>query len=753
ALQEFVFNMNVPTRVGFQTPFTNLTMDLNPSPAIINEPAIIGGELMDKTLGEFQKEMDMINKAFAEVMMEGDAKGRVFSFPIPTYNITEDFDWDNTKYDKIWEMTAKYGIPYFSNFINSDMKPEQTRSMCPLGGDELVLVKTSKDNIRYSKIKDVFYSNQQKSDVKIYSDGRFVEGKFHRYKNQEMMSVELCNGHSVEMSKSHLNFVMKNPDSDILELEGNDIKEGYYLPYSLNVFKGEGGTYDLGYIVGAFAGDGSYDPPYGSVFSLNNSTKLGVIKKLENILKRDFGANYSVTEGKNNVVKLSTWSPHVSETIRYFIKGNKAVNKYFKPIVFEMSEEFRRGVLDGYLHTDGGNRNRIYTSSERMVKCLNMLTSTLGTTTSIYIDDRTREDGKLSDKPNYVVLVYKLNRNNYDDLWFKKENKLWMKVKSVKDLNKKITAYCFTVKNDEPIFTIGTSGILTHNCRLRLDKRELEKRGGGLFGANPMTGSIGVVTLNMPRIGYQAKDKKDFLNKTFYLMDKAKESLEIKRKILEKLTDINLYPYAKFYLRDIKKRFDNYWQNHFNTIGLNGMNEAVLNFMGEDIGSKVGIEFTKEIMSAMRDKLVEYQEETGHMYNLEATPAEGTSYRLAKIDYEKFNGRIVSANDDRVIEEGADPYYTNSSQLPVGYTDDIFTALELQDDIQTLYTGGTVFHGFLGENMPSIGSTKKLVRKIAENFKLPYYTITPTFSVCPIHGYLSGEHEYCPKCDEERGIK
>lgn len=418
AIQEFIYNMNVPTRVGFQTPFTNITMDLSPSPAIASQPAIIGGKAKEKMLGEFQEEMDMLNKAFAEIMLEGDAKGRVFSFPIPTYNITNDFDWNNDIYEPIWEMTAKYGIPYFSNFINSDMNPDDARSMC---------------------------------------------------------------------------------------------------------------------------------------------------------------------------------------------------------------------------------------------------------------------------------------------------------------------------------------------CRLRLDNRELKKRGGGLFGANPMTGSIGVVTLNMPRVGFLSENKEQFLDRVNKLMDAAKESLEIKRKILERFTESGLYPYSKFYLRDIKKRFDTYWQNHFNTIGINGMNEALINFMRKDIGTKDGLSFALEVMDHMREKMVEYQEETGNMYNLEATPAEGTSYRFAKLDKEKYNNRIVVANEERVRTEDADPYYTNSTHLPVGYTDDIFTALELQDDLQSRYTGGTVLHGFIGEKLPSKQSTKLLVKRIAENFKLPYYTITPSFSICPIHGYLPGEHEYCPKCDAENG--
>lgn len=415
-IQSFVFNMNVATRVGFQTPFSNITLDINPPKTLANEAVIIGGEPQKEKYGEFQEEMNMINKAFAEVMIEGDSTGRIFTFPIPTYNIGKDFDWKNENFNPIWEMTAKYGIPYFANFVNSDMDPEDARSMC---------------------------------------------------------------------------------------------------------------------------------------------------------------------------------------------------------------------------------------------------------------------------------------------------------------------------------------------CRLRLDNRELYKRGGGLFGANPQTGSIGVVTINLPRLGYISKNKKDFYHNLNRLMDLAKESLEIKRKLVENLTDKGLYPYTKFYLDSIKKRRGQYWANHFGTIGLVGMNEALLNLFGKDITTKEGQKLAEEILVHMRDRIIGYQKETGDLFNLEATPAEGTSYRLARIDREKYPDMIF-ANSEAVRNKTAEPYYTNSSQLPVNYTDDLFEALELQDKLQTKYTGGTVLHGFLGERLWDIETTKSLVKKIAENYSLPYFTLTPTFSICPVHGYLSGEHHTCPKCVVEQ---
>ncbi|MBU2474608.1 ribonucleoside triphosphate reductase, partial [Patescibacteria group bacterium] len=267
------------------------------------------------------------------------------------------------------------------------------------------------------------------------------------------------------------------------------------------------------------------------------------------------------------------------------------------------------------------------------------------------------------------------------------------------------------------------------------------------------TGSIGVVTINLPRIGYLSKTKEEFFTRLSHLMQIAKESLEMKRDILEKFTDNGLYPYARHYLTGVKKRFNGYWNNHFATIGIIGMNEALLNFdlIKNNVATKQGKQFAVEVMDYMRNKMIDYQNTTNHLYNLEATPAEGTTRRLAKNDKNKYPD-IITANETAVRNQNAAPYYTNSSQLPINYTDDVFEALDLQDNIQVKYTGGTVFHAFLGEAMPSAESVKKLVKTITYKYHLPYFTITPTFSICPKHGYLSGEHHFCPKCDEENEI-
>jgi len=406
AMQEFLYNCMVPTRVGFQTPFLNVSLDIKPPSHLAKQPVIVGGQPQNETYGEFQEEMNMFIKAFYEGLMEGDASGRPFTFPIPTVSVGKDFDWENPALSSMWDATAKYGINYFSNFVNSDMSPDDARSMC---------------------------------------------------------------------------------------------------------------------------------------------------------------------------------------------------------------------------------------------------------------------------------------------------------------------------------------------CRLRLDNRELYKRGGGLFGSSPKTGSIGVVTINLPRIGYTSKTKTEFLNKLSHLMELAKESLEIKRKALDNFMEKGLYPYSRHYLQDVKNLRNSYFGNHFATIGIMGMNEALLNFLGEDITTEKGRKFAIEVLDFMRDTMVKFQEETGNLYNLEATPGEGTSYRQARTDKEKYPEIITSGTAEV-------PFYTNSSQLPVGHTDDIFEALKLQNDLQTRYTGGTVLHIFLGEKINDPMSAKNLVKKIFENYSLPYITLTPTFSICPVHGYLQGEHFECPQC-------
>ena len=281
-------------------------------------------------------------------------------------------------------------------------------------------------------------------------------------------------------------------------------------------------------------------------------------------------------------------------------------------------------------------------------------------------------------------------------------------------------------------------------CRLRIDTSELRKRGGGLFGSNPLTGSIGVFTINLARIGYLSETCDDFFDKVLNMAEIGRTALEIKRKIIERQTEKGLYPYSAYYLRKVKEKDGNYWSNHFSTIGIIGMNEALLNFMGKGIETPEGHKFAIEVMNYLRTILIRFQNETGNSYNLEATPAEGSAYRLAMLDKERFADIITAGKDE--------PYYTNSTQLPVEYTDNIFTAIDMQDELQSLYTGGTVQHLYLGESIEDIETGKAIIRKIFSNHKTPYISITPTFSVCNVHGHIKGEHFTCPECGAETEV-
>lgn len=723
-MQKFVFNLNIASRWGGQTPFTNLTMDWT-VPKDLKESAVIhAGETKNESYETYQDEMDLINKAFLEVLMEGDMNGRPFTFPIPTYNVTDDFNWNSENADLLFEMTAQYGLPYFSNFVNSPgMDPSDIRSMCPIGGEEKVLIKSSRGrNLEYSKIRNIYEGNSKQKEYEIFSDGKFVKGKFDKYPNQEMIEVNLENNHSLKMTKKHLNFVMTEENGEIEELKGEELEEGMYLPYSLKEYEGKGGNQELGYFVGAYAGDGSID---GStvVFSLNKNQKE-VAETLASTAEKYFGSHSSTSE-ENELLTLKIHSKAAVGVCEDYVSG-KGREKHYRTRVFGANKEFRKGVIQGHYDTDGGNRNRIYTSSEKMVESLNMIAATLGTTTSIYTDDR---EGRLGKEPNYAVLIYQLNRGDYGDLWFKHNQKLWVKIKSIEEISNS-TAYCFEVENDEPMFTVGTTGILTHNCRLRLDERELERNvTGGLFGSSDMTGSLGVVTINMPRLGYLSKNEDEFFDRLDYMMVLAKNSLEVKREVVSKNMQNDLLPFSKRYLGSL--------QNHFSTLGLVGMNEACLNLFGKNIASKEGKDFSIRVLEYMRKRLQDFQEKTGNLYNLEATPAEGTSYRLARIDKKKYPD-IITAGEDT-------PYYTNSSQVPVDATDNLFKQVEIEEDLQTLYTGGTVFHTFLGERMNKKGA-KTLVKKLTKESELPYITLTPTYSICPNHGYISGEHAKCPEC-------
>ncbi|MCD6221179.1 hypothetical protein J7K25_03370, partial [bacterium] len=791
------------------TPFTNITLDLTIPSYYANQGVIIGGKIQDKTYKEFKKEQDMFNKAFLEVMLEGDAKGRPFTFPIPTYNIAKDFDWDNENLNLLWEITARYGIPYFANFVNSDMKPEDARSMCLHPDEEIVIrrngriIKTTIGRLVESQVKE--FDSDGWSDAKnvievpsLNPENSQIEWvkikRFLKVKDDILITVRTVDGKEIRISQNHLVPVytpngiktklaktLEKDDILLTTRKAQDIfKQSYQMIGAKKLDE------KLGYLIGFFVADGNYlyDSRYererirGIQFNFNTTDQQQqlIIKKLVQdiydyelkfiqdpryknslrgyLYRTDIAKEWIATgiEKYNNIPEIIFNSP--LSVIQAFLEGFFKGDGYKKGKEIHINDEglardlvilmTLAGVNCTYRKRKNSQIIRIQHTLGRRAKYTNIVVDTLYNRVPQFLVKTSR------DKPFYNKNVMpcksSLDRrgaHTEESIKILNSGLALVKIESIRIEHLPSKQDFYDIELEKNHYFVHSLGNITHNCcRLRIDNRKLEKRGGGLFGASPLTGSIGVVTINMPRIGYLSKTESEFFQRLNYLMELAKESLEIKRKVLENLTERNLYPYTKFYLRDVKKRFGQYWKNHFSTIGLVGMNEACLNFLKKDLGSKEGIEFTLKVLDFMREKLLEFQKTTGNNYNLEATPAESTSYRLAKLDKEKYPD-IICANES-TFKKGAQPFYTNSTQLPVNFTDDVFEVLELQDEIQTKYTGGTTLHIFIGEKIKDSQMVKKLIKNICDNYRLPYFTITPTFSICPQHGYINGEHQICP---------
>jgi len=780
------------------SPFTNITLDLVPPPTLKDEAVVVGGELKDETYGEFQEEMDMLNRAFAEVMIEGDAQERPFTFPIPTYNISKDFNWDNPVLDLVFEMTAKYGIPYFANFINSDMKPEDAMSMC-LYRDEEILIR------RHGRIQRLTIGEfveglgaefddegwaEVNQDIEVlglngssYRTEWIPVRRVLRVMEDRYLKITTEDGKVIRVSPNHVLAVL-TPDG-LVQMLAKDAKVGHYvlsmkrssdiLPNGYRDLDGLVLDEDLAKILGYFTADGNYlfrddHNPRGLQFSFNSDSRE--IEEIRELLERRFG----VTVKEKQDPRYNTYYLYVYNTDLARKLYRAGFRKYGRlpEALFNSPPSVIEAFLDYFFKGDGyGRYQEVHIADEELSRDLVLLYGLIGRPTTyrrlessqvVYIQHReTSSSSPLLHElvPGWMArstyAVPGLNKGRMVGLLtLDKYNAHTEESRRIADVYvtriSKIEEV--TLPEPEPFYDVELErehlfvhslGTVTHNCcRLRIDRREVKKRGGGLFAANPLTGSIGVVTINLPRIGYLSQSEEEFFERLGRLMDIAKVSLEIKRKVVERFTEEGLYPYARVYLEGVKASTGRYWDNHFSTIGLIGMNEALLNFMGKDIADPEGYEFAVKVLKFMRDRLYQYQQETDNLYNLEATPAEGATYRLARLDKARFPDIITAGGD-------GEPYYTNSTHLPVYATDDLYEALKHQDGLQVLYTGGTVLHGFVGERLTS-KAVKLLVRRIAENFHIPYYTITPTFSICPAHGYIPGEHPRCPKCGEETEV-
>ncbi len=746
-IQSFVYGVNTPSRWGTQAPFSNITLDWVVPADMKNLPALIGGKEMDFTYGDCRREMDMVNKAFIEIMLEGDCNGRGFQYPIPTYSITRDFDWSPTENNKLlFEMAAKSGTPHFSNSVNSDMEPSDVRSMCPMYKDQHVLVMDDfSKEFHISSIGNLYNGNKKDKVYDVILNGEVHSARINRFENLRFKTVRLANGHSVVFSDNHANLVLGGAVKRTDELTTSD-----YLPFNIVPVQGSGLDYETGFMVGAFMGDGSLKDDYSVTYSLNNTSKLDALSSVLDIAREKFGAKVCVSELRDGpAVNVTVTSKMLRGLVEDYVSG-QALTKSLSPKCINRSIAFRKGILAGLVATDGtAEKSRIYTASLDGAETICTMLASLGLPAKVTVDNRGTAGGGLSDNPVYCIRYYDVEHGQtcYKDVYKKADGYMWFRIESIEDLPVTSTGYCFEVLDgDEPYFMLP-NGLVTHNCRLRLDLRELRRKSGGFFGSGESTGSIGVVTLNLPRLAYKSASEDEFYAGLDRLMDIAARSLDIKRKVVTALLGNGMYPYTKRYLGG--------FNSHFSTVGLVGMNEACLNakWLSEapnikryDLTDERGQTFAKQVLDHMRERLSDYQEKYGDLFNLEATPAESTSYRFAKHDVETFPGILTAASN------GGSPFYTNSSHLPVSYTEDIFSALDIQDELQTRYTSGTVFHAFLGERLPSWQSAAALVRKIAENYKLPYYTLSPTYSVCPDHGYLAGEHATCPHCGKETEV-
>ena len=737
AIQEFVFGLNVALRFGHETPFTNITFDITTPSDLKNTPVVIGGVPQDRTYDEFAEEREMINKAFLEVLVEGDADGAVFRFPIPTYNITKEFDWSNGFAEVLAKATGMFGVPYFQNCISGGINPEDVRAMCCFRGDTFVFWRKN-GRVHLTTFQKLWYHHRDEEIETLYNGDwvrcRVIQVPYDR----PFYKIRLRNGFEFVVTDDH-EHVTKSGIKKTRELTTDD-----YLAWSRRKPSWSGvGDYEFGYFLGLYLAEGSHLGENRIQFSIGeeeDDVKEFIVKYANRL-----GANVSITSNTGKSVSVLVCSKYIREMIDAWIVGKRAREKYVREWT-KLSREALKGLWDGWIRGDGNGRDtEIYTSSKRLAMEAMCIANVLGIPVNIR-EGRGEVEirGRRYNRTIYAIHVCKSSseggRIYYSDpSLFVQSDYLWVKIERIERVpNRQKRAFCFEVFTDERLFELP-QGLITHNCRLNLDLRELRKKTGGLFGYNDNTGSIGVVTINLAQIGFLAKDDSDFFEILDERLEIAKTALEVKRKVVEENFERGLFPYTARYLHTLN--------NHFSTIGVVGGNEMCLNFLGCSIAEEEGKEFAVKLLKYIRDKVREFQEETGHLYNLEATPAEGCSYRLAKIDKRRFGRKIITSGTAKT------PFYTNSTQLPVDCDFDLIDMLKHQEELQTLYTGGTVFHVYLGEGIPESQCYEivpNFITWLCTRFKLPYHTLSPTYSVCrKCSKRYSGEVRICEQCGSE----
>jgi len=715
SIQRTIFNLGYPLKTGYQTPFVNWSFDLTVPKTLKDQPVIVGGEFKKETYGSFQDEVDMINLAFLDVMKEGDYNHRPFAFPIPTYTLTKEFDWDSEVSNSLFELTAKMGLPYFSNQIgNGNM--ENVYSMCLLGTERITWKYRGK--VWTSSIQNICKKHLGET-IEVLFNGKFIKAKPIKVPyNENFLRIYLKNGVVVTTTKNHLNVTdsgLKRSD----ELEVGDSLAFSTKPYNVNSL----GTYDLGYFIGLYLAEGS-TLDQGIQFSLSNKEEK-IIQNIQRIANQ-FGWSCSLAKntGESTSVFINRKAARIF--VKDYVKGTKARNKRLTNWQ-NLSMDCRRGIFEGWLDGDGNNRKSGYTTSKLLARDLMELANSIGVKCNVY--KTIMKNTYVGDSVLYTVHVC----NTEKGYIYKKHGKYCfvpvLKIEECKGSHG--VAFCFETENKEHLFELA-NGLITHNCcRLLINMDELPPR--GIWDIGVSTGSIGVVTLNMPQLGYLSKTEKQFFNKLDYLLNKIKLQLLEKRKTCEKSFKVGLMPFSRQYLPD--------FESHFNSVGIIGMEECCQNFLGSGIVENQV--FVEKVLTFIVEKLKMFKEETGLLWNFEATPAEGASFALARSDKERYEDIITSGKDE--------VYYTNSTHLPVDCDLNLIDQIEIQEKFQTLYSGGTIMHIYHNQHMSS-SSAKELVKKIATNTALPYFDITPTFSVCEDHGHLPGLQNTCPTCGKSCSV-
>lgn len=749
AIQNFIFHLNYSTRYGQQKPFSNISLDITIPYDMEDQLALIAGipvadhfdytvdgvRVNNTTYGQLWEWQRLVAEAFLDTFNKGDADGRGFTFPVLTLNVVDEF-FDHPLTNKICEFTAKYGIPFFQNFINGvsggeRTDPKDVRAMCPLHPSEKIMVKSSKhQRPSVLPISRVYTGIRQGVTYQVLMNGKWEDCGAIQVPKKNPLTITLANGVSVRMDGQHLQPMKKTKGGSCITIPGHDLIVGDYLPFATESFPDTKCNREAGYIVGAFAGDGSYNDSGALVFSLNNTSKKVVQTRVVDFFEA-MGYHCKVTNTKREVFSVyvggNTQSP--ATWMQQYIPKATARDKEFTPHIYSLGAEFLEGILEGWYATDGGNRGHIYTGSEKMCEDFKDICGVLGKGYVVDMEGDTRE-GCYGTEPIYTLKYH--SRDNYEDFFFTEDNMRWFPISKIESTsNKESIYYCLTVDSDDRLFQLA-NGLITHNCRLSLSLSDISKKTGGLFGASDNTGSIMNITVNLPYIAEETKGLgiSAFYTRLHEVMELVREVHQWKRKRVTEALD-------KGYLSLSKQVLPHKYETFFTTVGFIGEWEAVEILTGDELSllTPEGITLGKEILQYMVDTTKEWSAKYEALWNLEESPAESASYKLAAKSLKQFP-------DIKHRGTKKAPYFTNGCNIPAEYQNDISQIIKVRSELQPIPTGGTATHFYVAEKWTA-EQVKEFIKTICQT-PIPYFSISTVYSICPICGYHVGVHETCP---------